>query len=334
MTRCEFIFNPNWWNRNYGIAFDEPFYFDRATRIRNDVLMRHALHERFGIGDADPQPRPIAGSEHVAGGFVMPALYGCEIRFAPHEAPWPVPRNLSVEEVRRLEPPDWKSLWPMNRLIEEMDALEREFGWVCGDFDLDGVLNTALQVRGQDLFLDFFDAPETVHHLFSLITATQIEIAQYMRSRTGTCGVSCNRSILNVDRSIFLHSNCSVQMVSPRAFEEFLLPCERRLAEALAPYGVHHCGDNLHLFARQYGTLPLAFMDVGWGSDVVRCRSELPDAFLNLRLSPVRMLNCPAAEIRPDAERLLAAAGPNSGVCCINMDYGTPDENVRAVLAI
>jgi len=38
----------------------------------------------------------------------------------------------------------------------------------------------------------------------------------------------------------------------------------------------------------------------------------------------------------PHAEQLLLAAGPleKLGVCCINMDYGTPDENVMAMLEV
>ena len=58
----EFVFNPNWWFRNYGVSFDRPFYFDREARITNDVLMRRALHERFGLGEPDPQPRPVIGT--------------------------------------------------------------------------------------------------------------------------------------------------------------------------------------------------------------------------------------------------------------------------------
>jgi hypothetical protein len=296
--------------------------------------MRQALHDRFGIGYPRAEARPIIGSQHVAGGFVMPALFGCEIRFAPHEAPWPVPRNLSQTEVLALRAPDWRFIWPMDRLLTDMDNLERQFGYVCGDFDLDGVLNTALQIRGQDLYLDLFDAPYVARHLFAVITETQIEVARYVRSRTGTCGVSCNRSILNVDPALFVHANCSVQMISPKVFDEFLLPCERRLAGELSPYGVHHCGNNLHRFARSYSQLPLRFVDVGWGSDAGICRREMPDAFLNLRLSPVRMLQETAAEIREDAQRLLSAAPENSGLCCINMDYGTPDDNVRAMLDV
>lgn len=331
---CELIFNPNWWFRNYGISFSEPFYFDRSLRIRNDLRMRQTMRERFGRGEASPQPRPVVGSEHVAGGFIIPALFGCAIRFQPDAAPCVVPRNLTPEEVLALKLPELDTTWPMNRLLADMDSLESEFGGLCGDFDLDGVLNTALHLRGQALFTDFYEAPQMAHHLLSLVTRLIIAVAKRVRARTGTCAVSTNRSILNVNPSLFLHSNCSVQMVSPKVYDAFLFPYEKILAEELAPYGIHHCGNNLDLYAASYGRLPVVFVDAGWGSDIARCRKELPSAFLNLRLNPVRMLQCGAGEIRRDTEQLLAAAGSrrNVGICCINMDYGTPDENVQAMI--
>jgi hypothetical protein len=51
---------------------------------------------------------------------------------------------------------------------------------------------------------------------------------------------------------------------------------------------------------------------------------------------PMRMLQFSAAEIRRDAERLLAAVGDTShvGLCCTNMDYCSPDENVPALLGV
>jgi hypothetical protein len=75
------------------------------------------------------------------------------------------------------------------------------------------------------------------------------------------------------------------------------------------------------------------FFDVGWGSDVARSSADLPDAFLNLRLSPVRMLQLSEREIHDDILGLLRAAGRRDcvGICCINMDRDTPDPNVRAM---
>src|SRR5665213_2496509 len=88
------VFSPDWWNRRFGISFEEPFYLDLETRIANDLLMRRALYKLFGIGTPDPKPRPVIGSRHIAGGFVLPALLGVHIRFKKEQAAWPVPRNL------------------------------------------------------------------------------------------------------------------------------------------------------------------------------------------------------------------------------------------------
>ncbi len=327
------VFCPNWWFRNYGISFENPFYLDRETRIRNDILMRKALHERFGLGDPDPAPRPVIGSRHVAGGFIVPALFGVGIRFTNDQAPWPVPLNLTRGEAAALERPS-PDAWPMDLLLRDMDALEREFGFLIGDLNTGGVLDTALLLRGQDLFVDMLEAPDIAQRLFGIVAEVQAEVALRIRARTGTNSVSTNRSILHSDPSTYLHSNCSVQMISPRLYRRSLLRWEKYLAGRLAPYGIHHCGNNLHLFAEAYAETSCSFVDVGWGSDVARCRKAFPKAFLNLRLSPVRMLRESADQIRRDAEELLESAGSNAGVglCCINMDYGTPDENIRALL--
>ena len=114
------------------------------------------------------------------------------------------------------------------------------------------------------------------------------------------------------------------------------LPIEQQLAAKLQPFGIHHCGDNLQRVAAEYAKLPLVYCEVGWGSDVARVREALPDTFLNLRLSPIRMLQCTSQEIAQDTEKLLQAAGPleKVGVCCINLDHGTPDDNLCAMFDV
>jgi hypothetical protein len=332
----EIIFTPHWWFRNYGIEFDQRFYLDKELRIAHDVTMRRAMYERFGLGEPDPRPRPIIGSQHVAGGFVIPALFGVEIRFAPDQAPWPVAGARTREEILALHVPDIQGSWPMQQWIADMDALEKEYGHVIGDFDVDGVLNTGLLLRGEQIFLDLVEDLELTDHLFGVIAETMVRVVRYVTSRTGSNSVSVNRSILNVNPRIYVHGNCSVQMISPASYRNTLLKHELYLAEKLAPYGIHHCGNNLHRFATDYAKTKPVFVDVGWGSHVDECSAALPDTFLNLRLSPVRMLQQSAAEIREDAEKLLAAAGRtrNVGLCSINMDYGTPEENVQAMLDV
>jgi hypothetical protein len=200
----------------------------------------------------------------------------------------------------------------------------------------DGVLNTALLLRGEQLFLDFHDNPELVRGLLEVVAKTTLAVATTLKGLSGPCSVSVNRSIINLDPSIFLHANCTLQMISAAVFERFLLPWELFLSQHIQPYGIHHCGSKMHQFARHYSRVPAVFFDVGWGSDVRACRRELPHAFFNLRLSPVRMLERSAQEMRQDAVDLLQVAdgGRNAGLCCINMDYGTPDENVRSIIEV
>jgi len=329
----EIILNPNWWNRNYGISFNESFYFDKQQRIQNDLRMRTELFDRFGIGEPNPVPRPIIGSQHVAGGFVVPALLGVQVRFLEDQAPWPIPLNLSREEILALKVPKLETTWPMDQLLAQMDELEKEFGYVVGDFNTGGIFNTSLELRGQQLFIDLLEDEELVKHLFAVVSETQAQVAEYVKLGTGTTSVATNRSILNVEPKIYVNSNCSVQMVSPGTYEKLLFPFEFSLAERLRPYGIHHCGDNLHRFAKVYAKTGAVFYDVGWGSDVAKCSEMLPQAFLNLRLNPVRMLRESPDTIRSDTLRLLSAAGRTDkvGVCCINMDYGTPDQNIMAM---
>ncbi len=335
----ELVFNPNWWYNTASISFDKSFYFDAKARIENDITMRRVLHERYGdigMGAAAPQPRPIIGSMHVAGGFIIPALLGAEIIFAPAAAPQPKPLDLTTTQIETFKKPDFRENELMSQLIADMDALEAKYGYVIGDMNTDGLLNAAYHLYGEDMFVDFHKAPNRVRRLLEIIGELIVDIALYIRERTGSCSISVNRMVERVDARLFFHANCSVQMISPKSYREIHLPIEQHMAKRIQPFGIHHCGDNMHRVAPYYAKLPAIMFGVGWGSNVTRCRAALPDAFLNLRLNPVRMLQCTPQEIAMDTEKLLNAAGPleQVGICCINMDYNTPDDNIFAMFEV
>jgi hypothetical protein len=152
MIPVNVVFSPDWWNRRFGISFEEPFYLDLETRIADDLLMRRALFELFGIGKPDPKPRPALGSRHIAGGFVLPALLGVHIRFKEGQAAWPVPGNLDRDSAMKLRAPDVANTWPMNALMAQAEMLALRFGHVTGDLNTGGLLNNAMELR-QRFFL-------------------------------------------------------------------------------------------------------------------------------------------------------------------------------------
>lgn len=333
----EFVFHPSWWNGNCGISFVKEFFFDPLYRVECEQKMEQYLYERFGdlgLGRKDAVPRPVAGTVHLAAGFIVSQILGCEIRYSENASPDVLPANLTDEEVMGLSVSDFERNAPFLEVKSLMDSLSDKYGYVEGDFDWAGVQNIALDLRGQQLFIDYYDNPELAKHLFDVISETLVKFVRYIRNRTGTSSLSVNRSVGRFAPSVNLHSNCSIAMISPAIYNEFLLSYDCYLSQNLQPYGIHHCGNNMHLFAESYGRVGgVSFYDVGWGSDVAVCREKLPDAFLNLRLSPVKLLSCTPAEVKEDVDRLAEYGGSrdNVGFCCINMDYGTPDENVRMV---
>lgn len=334
------VFHPDWWHTHYGLDFREPFHFDPEVRVQSERRMRQALYDRFGdlgLGEADAPPRPVVGPVHLAIGFVVQAMLGCQVRFSEDAAPWVLCAELTDEQVWALEVPAIETTSPMRETIAMMDALEAEFDYLEGDIPWDGVHNIALDLRGQQLFLDYFDNPELVHHLFDVIARTTYRVADYVRRRTGTSSISINRIVAGIDPRLNVHSNCSVQMISSATYEEYLLPYECWLAERSQPYGIHHCGDNLERIVEAYARVPgLAYVDVGWSSDVAACRAALPDVFFSLRLSPVRLRAQTPDEVRKDVERLLDQAGPldKLALCCVSIDADTPDDNVRAIFEV
>ncbi len=332
----EFVFNPNWWNHEAGIGFDRNFYLDPVTREANDVIMRRVLFEKFGsygFGEPNPEPRPVIGSEFVAGGFVIPALLGAEIRFSSAEAPQPLPQKWLPEQIDAFSLSDIRNRWPLNELIAGWNDQKKRYGYLQGDLNTDGLLNAAYHFYGPDLFSDLIENPDRPVRFMREIGKLIIDTALIIQQQSTSVSIGVNRMAAHLSPSPFIHSNCSVQMISPRTYQKYLLPLEQEMALRIQPYGVHHCGVKTETYAKYYAQIPLSYCEIGWESNPALCRQELPGVFLNLRLSPIRMLNCSAAEIKADVEFLLDSAKDLSqvGICCINIDHGTPEENLITV---
>jgi uroporphyrinogen-III decarboxylase len=332
----ELVFHPNWWHTHYGMSFTEDYFFDPRTRVRVEQQHRRILHERFGhlgLGEADARPKPVIGPVHLAAGYLVSALLGCKVEFSAGAPPAVICRNLSDEEAMALDVPDIAAAYPMKQLLALMDALEAEYGFVEGDVNWGGILNVALDLRGQAFMMDYYTNPALVAHLCDVIYETTINVVSTIKQRTGTSSISVNRIVNAVDPSINLHSNCSVTMISRETYDTFHLPYEKKLAKVLAPYGVHHCGNDMHKVAESYATFDSVLFDVGWGSDVAACRKVLPDAVFSIRLDPVQMARWTPAQVDSELATRVRAAAPldQVAVCCVNMDSTVPDANVAAI---
>jgi hypothetical protein len=197
---------------------------------------------------------------------------------------------------------------------------------LTGDVGWGGILNTALDLRGQLIFMDMFDKPDDVKIYFHKIADVTERFAKGIEKETGSSSISVHRLVRHFKQPILLHSECSVTMISEEQYNEFILPIDYKWSNNLRPYGIHFCGNDPHRFAENFAKLPhLDFLDVGWGGDLKVLRQHLPDTFLNIRLSPV--------EIRRMITKIVKDSGNPflTGVCCINMDDKIQDESVSAI---
>ena len=324
-------FYPDWFYTHYGISFDKKYYFDPETRIEARMEIEKRLHERFGdvgLGDPNPKPKPV-----ITFGMVMlPAVFGCEIIFKGAALPWAMPLNLSEDEVMKLKVPDIFNAYPMTEVIKQIDYLRSKYGNVVGDINTTGVLNLALKIRGDQLYIDFFENPKLCHHLLKICTQSMIELFRFNLKTTGTGALDVTPMC---DPGLCVIPNCTVEQISLETYEEFVLDYDNQVADACPPLGLHHCGSVDEVLDGYARLRHLEFIEIGFGSDVKRTREVFgPDVAVNARISPVLMKNGTAEDIAAEVCRLIDLGAPlhNFSIDVVGLTHGTPDENVRIAL--
>jgi hypothetical protein len=330
----DIVFHPSWWYKNTGITFDQDFFYDPLKRVESEKIMEKELYNRFGIyglGMDRDKNLPLIGAVHNAAGYILSELLGCEVRYFEDSPPQVYPANhgeLKICTDNIFKTPVFK------RLEHLLDKMKSKYGYLCGDINWGGILNVALDLQSEKIFIDFFENPEETKSYLNSISQVIEKFTTYIKKETGTTSISVNRVVGHFDKPVFLHSECSHTMISAEDYENFLLPADIDWSRRFRPFGVHYCGHDPHRMAESFAKIPhLDFLDVGWGGNLIILRKHLPNTFLNIRLSPVEIINQTHNEIRETIIGLVNESGNPflTGVCCINMDDKVEDEKVNAI---
>jgi hypothetical protein len=334
MLPVDIVLGPAWWHRHAGIDFDEDFFFHPAKRVEAERKMERVLYERFGrygLGADHDRDVPVVGAVHLAAGYIISDMLGCQVDYVADGPPQVRAANLELLDVspeRAFQSAAYKKL---TNLVESLKA---RYGYLAGDVNWGGVLNAALDLRGQNLFMDFFDAPEATVVFLKTIAEVVERFATEIGAATGSTSISVNRNVRNIPKPVFLHSECSLVMTKTADYERFLFDIDAAWSRRHRPFGIHYCGQDPHRYAEVFARLPhLDFLDVGWGGDVAVLRSHLPGTFFNLRYSPVEIIGQTPDQIRTTVRRLVEeSANPwLTGVCAINMDDQVSDQQISAI---
>ena len=335
----DITFHPSWWHKNAGIDFSQPFFDDYKYRMECDVRMRRALYDHFGaygIGEKNPQPRPLMGTDLLAAGYLYSELMGCKIVYQPDNSPQVVCRNLEAEDLEEVQVPnlDHDPVWA--RTEKQIDGLLADYGRVETYINLQGIQNIALDLMGQELYMAYYTDPDEVTVLLKKITDMSIEIGKRFYALSNDISGGVTGIVRQVMPENYLTSNCSVEMVSNACYEEFLLPHDLRLATAFPCFGIHHCGKSMEHVCEGYSKVKnLTFAEVGAGSNIPYVREHLPGIWLNLRYSAVNIQKETPEQIHENVVRMLREGKADQGkisISCVGMDVNTPEESILAFL--
>jgi len=330
--RVSLGFCPRWYHQRLGIDFGERWHQDPVYRYETLIRMKSALHAAFP--DVPQfQPRTVAGAEWrcatisgVYGIKLIPMLYGLGIQYKADDWPDNVQGDfLSKEKLARLKPFELENLPPLVNLMAQMDVIEQQYGMIEGYLNYQGILNIALKLRGNDIFLDLYDDPDFVHHLFAHIADTIARTARLVQQRQ-------RRSGFDVD--LLSMSNCVMNMVAPETYREFVLPHDMALSRQFARFGIHTCNwDATSYFAVLREIDKMGYLDMGDMSDLDRARALFPETRRAVFYSPMALAQKGREEIRADICRISMACAPCDIVMADITEF-TEDWRVRDFLAV
>lgn len=337
--KYDITFHPSWWHENAGIDFTQQFFDDPEYRMEADIKMRRTLYEHFGdlgIGEKDPQKRPLLGTDLLAAGYLLSELMGCGIRYQADNSPQVECMDLDEDSIDQIQVPDLDTSEVWQRTQKQIDYLLEKYGHVETYVNLQGIQNIAMDIMGQELMVSYYTAPEEINGLLEKITKMSIEVGKRFKALSNDVSGGVTAIVRQTVQECYLTSNCSVEMISNDLYEEFLLKYDQELADAFGNFGIHHCGKSMEHVVEGYSKVKgLTFAEVGAFSDIKTVRSHLPGIFLNARYSPVRLMNASKEDIFSEV-KYLAENGQENGqkisVSCVGIDNHVSDTQIRYFL--
>ncbi len=325
--RPEIGFTPRWYRDALGIDFGRRWHTDVPYRRQTVLAMREELRRRFPgtcIGGIDQPDAPLDLLTGVFGACTMAAIFGLPILYSADN--WPNVEHcyFTREQMAAVQPPNLSTNPMFQDLLRQVDEIQTLEERTVGFVNWQGILNNALRLRGQNLFLDLYEAPHLAHHLFGVICDTMIDAIRRLHERQRAGGV---------DYRFGTVSNCTVNMISPAHYEEFCLPYDCRLAAAFEVVGIHNCAWNADPYLPSYATVPnLGYIDMGIGSDLAEARTLMPGVRRALMYTPMDLANKSEAAIRTDLERVAREYAP-CDIVLADIESGVPDQRVSQVVA-
>ena len=329
--RVSLGFTPRWYHKRLGIDFGEQWHTDPVYRYESLVAMKEELHRVFPSVDYFT-PRYVEGIEPtcatisgVYGILLVSMLYGVVPVYSPEGWPDAKPVFDSMDAFRDLQPIDLDTNVTFRQLENQMEEIAERWGMIHGYLNYQGVINIAAKLRGSALFMDMIDEPKTVKVFFAHIAATIRTVSSRVQARQRESGF---------DVDLLSMSNCTVSMISPAQYEEFLLPLDKALSGEYQRFGVHTCNWVADPYLEALSKIEkMGYLDTGVNSDLPRIKAMFPDTRRALLLTPGELETMADADFAAVVRRINQEYAP-CDIVLADLEATMPDERVNTFLKI
>jgi len=327
--RVSLGFVPGWYHQRCGTDFSEKWHKDPYFRYQSLVKMKKELCQKFPSASYwnEEYKDDLATISGCYGAYVIPKIFGFSLIYK--EDKWPVldknNKKLTQKEMEKINIDNLLSSPFVEELFNQMDIIEAEWGKIHGYLNWQGILNNAFHLRGENIFTDFYDKPTLVHYFFSAICEVMIKLAMKVQNRQRKSGFYINH---------FCVSNCTLNMVPPQIYREFVFPYDKKIAESFERFGVHTCNWNVTPYLEEIKKLPkVGYLDMGIMSDLKKVKKMFPEARRAVMYSPVRLQEANLDEIKNDMKKIYNELSP-CDVVMADIEATTSDKRVNELLQI
>jgi uroporphyrinogen-III decarboxylase len=193
----------------------------------------------------------------------------------------------------------------------------------------DGPLTVATNLRGTELYSDFYSDPEYVHQLLDFIAEGTIARIRAQRRFFG----------IPEKTETWGYADDAVQMLSTDMVREFIVPVHRKMKEALTTgdrISIHLCGDATRHFKLLRDELGVYSFDTGFPVDFAWLRQELGPEVEILGGPRTTLLHDGAPEqVSREVRRILESGIMEGGRFILreanDLAPGTPLQNLAAM---
>ncbi|MFC2084257.1 uroporphyrinogen decarboxylase family protein [Bacteroidota bacterium] len=309
--RPEVGFNPSWFHKYCGIDFSEKWHTDVEYRLQCHEKMTEEIKKHFpgyNIGEV-LEDKPLDLLTGIFGIGIIDSILGRELRYFDDKWPVPFGEDMSDEQISSLEVPDLNNNRFFQSILEQLDRIKELTGSSRGFLNWQGNLNTAFRLRGNEIFSDLIMKPYLANKLFEIISDIYLQGVKLLHKKQNELGVNYEFATI---------ANCTVNMVGPELYEQFLLKYDSKIASQFKIIGVHNCAWTVTPYLVPYSKISnVGYIDMGIDSDMTKAKELFPKAKRNCLYTSMDLKNKSQEVIRKDFEFIAKNLAP--------CDLGMPD---------